>query len=87
MLHDLYLRAHVVVSGDASDHKEKRATRLGFPKLWPTYALVFDTETAILDLNQPLTFGAWRFCELQGSEYVAIQEGIFYSDELTPKDV
>jgi hypothetical protein len=87
LLHDLYLRAHVVVSGDASDQKEKRATRLGFPKLWPTYALVFDTETAILDLNQPLTFGAWRFCELQGSEYVAIQEGIFYSDELTPKDV
>ena len=87
MIHDLYLRAHVVVSREANDHKEKPAKRPGFPKLWPDYALVFDTETAILDLNQPITFGVWRFCQLQGTEYVAVQEGIFHRDGLTKKDI
>lgn len=45
-----------------------------------------DTETT-LDLKQSLTFGVWRFCRLQGAEYVAIQEGIFYRDELARKDI
>jgi hypothetical protein len=50
-------------------------------KAWPDYALVWDTETT-LDLEQTLTFGVWRFCQLQGTEYVALQEGIFYRDDL-----
>jgi hypothetical protein len=53
--------------------------------LWPTHALVWDTETA-LDLEQMLNFGVWRFCELRGEEYVAVQEGIFYRDGLAAKD-
>ena len=37
---------------------------LAHPKLWPDYALVWDTETT-LDLEQKLNFGVWRFCQLQ----------------------
>src|SRR5665213_949065 len=87
MIHDLYLRAHIVVSDVVSEQKKKKAKSPGFPKLWADHALIFDTETTILDLNQPLTFGVWRFCELQGNEYVAVQEGIFHRDGLNPKDI
>jgi hypothetical protein len=45
-----------------------------------------DTETT-LDLKQSLTFGVWRFCHLQGAEYIAIQEGIFYRDGFARKDI
>src|SRR5258708_6760768 len=41
----------------------------------------------MLDLEQKLNFGIWHFCELQGTEYVAVQEGIFYRDALAPKDI
>ena len=84
MIHDLYLRAHIVVSGDKKKHAKQPPKRC--PKLWPDYALVWDTETA-LDLEQTLNFGVWRFCQLQGSEYVAIQEGIFYRDGIGPEDI
>jgi hypothetical protein len=33
--------------------------------------------------RQTLNFGIWRFCELQGAECVAVQEGIFYHDGLS----
>ena len=84
-LHDLYLRAHLVVAGKDSEQSEQAAKRAP-PKLWPDYALVWDTET-MLDLEQTLNFGVWRFCQLVGTEYVAIQEGIFYRDGLTAKDI
>ena len=86
MSHDLYLRAHIVVQGEASDQGEESPKRSRSPKLWPDYALVWDTETT-LDLEQKLNFGVWRFCHLQGTEYVTVQEGIFYRDGLDPKDV
>src|SRR5579864_9079565 len=85
MLHDLYLRAHVVLPSDASEAK-KPPKRAGWPKVWPDYALVLDTETT-LDLEQSLTFGVWRFCQLQGTEYVAVQEGIFHREGLAGKDI
>lgn len=86
MVHDLYLRAHIEVSGDGNEQEEQSAKRSRSPKLWPDYALVWDTETT-LGLEQTLNFGVWRFCQLQGTEYVAIQEGIFYRDGLAPKDI
>src|SRR5215469_3755666 len=86
MIHDLYLRAHVVVAGEGSDQPEQAAKRLRSPKPWPDYALVWDTET-MLDLEQTLNFGVWRFCRLEGTEYVALQEGIFYRDGLAAEDV
>jgi hypothetical protein len=86
MIHDLYLRAHIVVSGDTEEQAEQPPKRSRSPKLWPEYALVWDTETS-LDLEQTLNFGVWRFCQLQGTEYVAVQEGIFYRDGLAPTDI
>ena len=88
MIHDLYLRAHILVSGDKKKEElgERGARRSRAPKLWPDYALVWDTET-LLDLEQALNFGVWRFCELRGTEYVAVQEGIFYRDGLARRDI
>ena len=86
MIHDLYLRAHIVVSGEKEEQEEQPPKRSRSPKLWPDYALVWDTETT-LDLEQTLNFGVWRFCQLQGTEYVAVQEGIFYRDGLARKDI
>jgi hypothetical protein len=86
VIHDLYLRAHIVVpeSQDDKQSSHKKPTRE--PKLWPDHALAWDTET-MLDLEQTLNFGVWRFCQLEGSEYVAVQEGIFYRDAVSAKDV
>ncbi|HXB98934.1 MAG TPA: hypothetical protein VNU74_00955, partial [Terriglobales bacterium] len=86
MLHDLHLRAHVVVSGGRKARAKKRKKSQRTPKLWPDYALVWDTEST-LDLEQRLNFGIWRFCELQDGDYVSLQEGIFYRDGLPAKDV
>lgn len=86
MIHDLYMRAHVVVSSDTDRQPERASSRSRLTKLWPDYALVWDTET-MLDLEQTLNFGVWRFCHLQGTEYVAVQEGMFYRDGLAAKDV
>jgi len=84
VIHDLYLRAHVVVSSKARE-KTMQWTRHSL-KQWPDYALVWDTET-MLDLEQTLNFGVWRFCQLQGNEYVAVQEGVFYQDGMTERDI
>lgn len=81
MIHDLYLRSHLVVPTKNEEQKKPTAKTSPEPKLWPDYALVWDTETMI-DLEQTLNFGVWRFCQLVGTEYVAIQEGIFYGDGL-----
>jgi hypothetical protein len=86
VLHDLHLRAHVVVSGGKKAREKKRRVSTRTPKLWPDYALVWDTETT-LDLEQTLNFGIWRFCELRDGVYVSIQEGVFYRDGLTAKDL
>jgi hypothetical protein len=86
MIHDLHMRAHVVVPDSTSDDKKPLPKGRRTPKLWPEYALVWDTETTV-DLEQKLTFGVWRFCQLEDGEYTAIKEGIFYRDDLTTKDV
>lgn len=86
MIHDLYLRAHIVGSAEEGEQEQQPGKRSRTTKLWPDYALVWDTETK-LDLEQTLNFGVWRFCELQDTEYVAVQEGIFYRDGLPSKDV
>ena len=87
MIHDLYLRAHIVVPGTQDEEERQLGARRSLaPKLWPDYALVWDTET-MLDLDQTLNFGIWRFCQIEKGEYVAVQEGIFYRDGLASKDV
>src|SRR5271169_441969 len=86
MIQDLYLRAHIVVSESTSGQAEQSPKRSRLPQPWPEYALVWDTET-LLDLEQALNFGVWRFCQLRGTEYVAVQEGILYRDGLAPRDI
>ena len=87
MIHDLYLRAHTTFNVKSEETEEKQPrSRKRAAKLWPDYALVWDTETA-LDLKQTLNFGVWRFCKLLGGEYVAVQEGIFYRDGLSDGDI
>ena len=86
MIYDLYLRAHITCGESEHSQDARSRKRKHQPNLWPDYALVWDTETA-LDLEQTLNFGVWRFCELRGKEYVAVQEGIFHRDGLTANDV
>jgi len=86
VIHDLYLRAHTVVAGGDIEKPEQAVKRSRSPELWPDYALVWDTETT-LDLEQTLNFGVWRFCQLRGTEYVTVQEGIFYRDGLAQDDI
>jgi hypothetical protein len=85
VIHDLYLRAHTTCEKRQDEEEKRPRSRKRSHHLWPDCALVWDTETK-LDLEQTLNFGVWRFCELQGSEYVPVQEGIFYRDGLEQKD-
>ncbi len=86
MIYDVYLRAHVERASTKVKQKPQSAKQPpNSPRLWPDHALVFDTETE-LGLEQKLNFGVWRFCELRDSEYVAVQEGIFYRDDIAAKD-
>ncbi|MGA9972665.1 MAG: hypothetical protein WBQ07_20190 [Candidatus Acidiferrales bacterium] len=75
-----------MVSGGKRSPTRKSKASSRVPRLWPDYALVWDTEST-LDLEQRLNFGIWRFCELQDGVYVSLQEGIFYRDGLPAKDV
>lgn len=86
MIHDLYLRAHIEVASEECEQSTQQSKRSHAPKLFSDYALVWDTETT-LDLEQTLNFGVWRFCRIEGAEYVAVQEGIFYRDGLAAKDI
>jgi hypothetical protein len=88
VIHDLYLRAHIVESHNNAQRSERpeRSSQGRSVDAWPQYALVWDTETT-LDLEQTLNFGVWRYCQLQGTQYVAVQEGIFYRDGLDDEGI
>jgi hypothetical protein len=73
-LHDIFVRAHTRVR--AKDAWDRRWS----PK-WPKHCLIFDTETT-LDPAQRLNFGSFRRCELVGSKYVCVAEGVFHRDDL-----
>lgn len=83
--HDIFLRAYVVPVNPKHKPKRKRSVALAVESKWPIHALIFDTETRIT-ADQSLTFGVYRCCELQGSEYRLIEEGIFYADDLPTKE-
>jgi hypothetical protein len=77
--HDIFVRAHTRVrTTDASDGRWSRK--------WPTYCLIFDTETT-LDPAQKLNIGAFRRCKLIGAKYVCVAEGIFYRDDLSEPEL
>src|SRR5215471_3745404 len=82
--HDLFLRA-IAVPVEKKKKKKTRITVVDEPK-WPNTILAFDTESRTT-LDQSLTFGVWRRCKLVGQKYEVVEEGIFYSDDLSAKDI
>ena len=78
----IYLRAHTTVEGAKPKTGSKRRQ-----EKFARYALVFDTETTT-DTTQALTFGFYRFCELQpDGDYVCLEEGAFHADELNERSL
>lgn len=47
--------------------------------------LVLDTETRT-DFTQALTFGAWRHYRKTKDEFICVEEGLFYGDDLPETD-
>src|SRR5438445_8437560 len=83
---DIFLRALAVVP----DKKKRKGTyRPSIPTAddskWSKVALVFDTESRIT-ADQSLTFGVYRLCELVNDNYMLVEEGVFYADDLLPKE-
>jgi hypothetical protein len=85
-LHDVFVRAYAVATKQKENEKwtKTKSQRNERPK-WPLFALIFDTETRIT-ADQSLTFGVFRYCELQDGIYRVIREGLFYADDLPAKD-
>jgi hypothetical protein len=79
---DMYLRAHTVSLEVEEEDKRKGRS---FESKWPEHALIFDCESRI-SADLTLTFGFWRFCELQDGKYVCTEEGIFHDDGLNPEE-
>src|SRR3989442_11774125 len=70
---DIFVRAHTVVEEDVSKKKKKGPSKPKPPK-WAQYTLILDCETTT-DGYLDLTFGFFRFCELQTDEnYVCQRE-------------
>jgi hypothetical protein len=74
---DVFVRAHTEVL------RKKRPDQPKVEK-WPDLALLVDTETT-LDTAQKLTLGVYRICQLIGSEYLCIEEGLFYNESLNAR--
>jgi hypothetical protein len=73
--HDIYVRAHTI----QPEFQKHRNARENVEPKWPDSALIFDCESRIT-ADQTLTFGFWRFCELQDNWYVCTEEGIFHNN-------
>jgi len=84
-IHDVFVRAYAVPAQSKDDQEKKRKSRSKDSLKWPSHALIFDTETRIT-ADQSLTFGVFRFCELDNDRYKLTREGIFYADNLPAKD-
>jgi hypothetical protein len=80
---DVYVRAYA--TRFAQKEPGKNARHPIEPK-WPDHALVFDCESR-MTADQTLTFGFWRFYELQNGDYVPLEEGILYGEELGAKEL
>jgi len=80
-VNDIYVRAYTL----QLDAKRREKHRTNEPR-WCNHALVWDAESKITP-DQTLTFGFWRFCELQNREYVALEEGIFHENSLSAEEL
>src|SRR5579871_2507702 len=83
-IHDVFVRAYAVPA-EKDDQEKKRKSRSKDSPKWPSYALIFDTETRIT-ADQSLTFGVFRLCELDNDRYKLTREGLFHADNLPAKD-
>jgi hypothetical protein len=81
--HDIFLRA-LAVPRDAKV-RSRRNDQQGNGSKWPERALIFDTESRIT-VDQSLTFGVYRLCQLQNDCYIVTEEGVFYGDGLPKKE-
>jgi hypothetical protein len=84
--HDLFLRAIAVPVEKKKKKTRKRNISTGYEPKWPDSVLAFDTESRIT-VDQSLTVGVWRRCKLAGQTYEVIEEGIFYADDLSARDL
>ena len=90
--HDIFLRALALPREKSK--KRKKTKRKARPSsdgandkfVWPEYALIFDTECRITP-DQSLTFGVYRLCTLVGDSYQVPEEGLFYDDNLPPREL
>jgi hypothetical protein len=80
---DIFVRAYTVLANDNAE--ERRKAHATIDDKWPSYALIFDTETRTT-ADQSLTFGVFRSCELKDHKYRVSREGLFYADDLPAKD-
>ena len=83
--HDLYLRALAIPVVKKKKKKDTKAAVIHEEPKWPE-VLAVDTESRIA-LDQSLTFGVWRRCNLVGQSYEVVEEGIFYADDLPAKEL
>lgn len=80
---DIYVRAH---TRSLEPKKiEERRSHPSEPR-WSDHALIFDCESRIT-ADQTLTFGFWRFCELQHEQYTTLEEGIFHNDGIDARAI
>src|SRR5437660_1156870 len=83
-VHDIFLRAYAVAA-DRQDEDKGTSSASEGPS-WPEHALVFDTESRIT-VDQSLTFGVYRLCKIVNDNYTITEEGIFYADDLSRKEL
>jgi hypothetical protein len=81
--HDIYLRVYALPKDPEDRSKTNNWTDDDLK--WPPHALIFDTESRIT-VDQSLTFGVYRLCQLQDENYVVTEEGLFYYDDLPSSD-
>jgi hypothetical protein len=86
--HDVFVRAYATPKQEnqkTGKRKQKKYRSKSRSAKWPEHALIFDTETRIT-ADQSLTFGVFRFCELKEEKYQVVREGLFYADDLPPRE-
>jgi hypothetical protein len=84
---EVFVRAHCTSKeqkkGKSKKSKKRRKTdRLSRPTAkWPKRVLIFDCETRV-DVTQRLTFGAYRWCDLNEGRYRSHEEGLFFDEKV-----
>ncbi len=87
MIHDLYLRAHIVVSPAWRRAGRKTCEALSSRLSCGLITRLFGIRRRRLILNRRSILASGVSASFRAAEYVAVQEGIFYRDGLGPKDI